>query len=236
MARCRLVSGRRIGLARGRKVNGPSDGWCVPGIGQKGHARNDADIESPGGFSPPGRLKLRANQNLRRIKIMPGMVGFLRDLAHRCTSLARRCSDIGVSRELEGIGAEFMERRSSWITPVRISGGIKCGELRAAPFTSLFRNRSVRTTATILWSAIVAANPSPRAMALRWMTVQSQDCHAGHYITSVIYCSFEAFAAGSKWVDRENSARQLLCKRQLIVSGNTATRQRRCATSRYRWV
>jgi hypothetical protein len=41
---------------------------------------------------------------------MPGMVGFLRDLAHRCTSLAGRCSDVGVSREHEGIGAELMER------------------------------------------------------------------------------------------------------------------------------
>lgn len=38
------------------------------------------------------------------------MVGYLRDLAHRCTRLARHCSDLGVSRELEGIGAELMEK------------------------------------------------------------------------------------------------------------------------------
>jgi len=38
------------------------------------------------------------------------MIGYLRDVAHRCTRLARRCSDLGVSQELEGIGAELMEK------------------------------------------------------------------------------------------------------------------------------
>ena len=38
------------------------------------------------------------------------MIEYLRDLAHRCTRLARRCSDRGVSHELEGIGAELMEK------------------------------------------------------------------------------------------------------------------------------
>jgi len=41
---------------------------------------------------------------------MPGLIGYLRDLAHRCTSLSRRCSDVGVSHELEDIGAELMEK------------------------------------------------------------------------------------------------------------------------------
>jgi hypothetical protein len=38
------------------------------------------------------------------------VIGYLRDLAHRCSSLARRCSDRSVSHELEGIGAELMEK------------------------------------------------------------------------------------------------------------------------------
>jgi hypothetical protein len=38
------------------------------------------------------------------------MVGYLRDLAHRCTRLARRCSDYAVSQEIEGIGAELMQK------------------------------------------------------------------------------------------------------------------------------
>jgi hypothetical protein len=38
------------------------------------------------------------------------MIDYLRNLAHRCTRLARRCSDLGVSQELEGIGAELMEK------------------------------------------------------------------------------------------------------------------------------
>jgi hypothetical protein len=42
------------------------------------------------------------------------MVGYLRDLAHRCTRLARRCSDYAVSQELEGIGAELMQKRATW--------------------------------------------------------------------------------------------------------------------------
>jgi hypothetical protein len=44
------------------------------------------------------------------IGLMPGIVEYFRDLAHRCTRLARRCSDIGIAHELEGIGAELMER------------------------------------------------------------------------------------------------------------------------------
>jgi hypothetical protein len=39
-----------------------------------------------------------------------GMIEYLRNLAHRCTILARRCSDLSVSQELEGIGAELMEK------------------------------------------------------------------------------------------------------------------------------
>ena len=38
------------------------------------------------------------------------MIAYLRDLAYRCTRLARGCSDMSVSRELEGIGAELMEK------------------------------------------------------------------------------------------------------------------------------
>ncbi len=38
------------------------------------------------------------------------MAGYLRDLAHRCTSLARRCSDLAVAQELEGLGVELMEK------------------------------------------------------------------------------------------------------------------------------
>jgi hypothetical protein len=38
------------------------------------------------------------------------VIGYLRDLAHRCSRLARRCSDPSVSHELEGIGAELMEK------------------------------------------------------------------------------------------------------------------------------
>jgi hypothetical protein len=36
-------------------------------------------------------------------------IGYLRDLAHRCTRLAHRCPDLGVSQELEGIGTVLME-------------------------------------------------------------------------------------------------------------------------------
>jgi len=38
------------------------------------------------------------------------MAGYLRDLAHRCTRLARHCSDLAVAQELEGLGAELMEK------------------------------------------------------------------------------------------------------------------------------
>jgi hypothetical protein len=38
------------------------------------------------------------------------MAGYLRDLAHRCTRLAKRCSDLGVAQELDGLGAELMEK------------------------------------------------------------------------------------------------------------------------------
>jgi hypothetical protein len=38
------------------------------------------------------------------------MIGYLRDVAHRCTRLARLCSDVAVSHELEGIGTELMEK------------------------------------------------------------------------------------------------------------------------------
>lgn len=38
------------------------------------------------------------------------MAGYLRDLAHRCTRLARRFSDLAVAQELEGLGAELMEK------------------------------------------------------------------------------------------------------------------------------
>jgi hypothetical protein len=38
------------------------------------------------------------------------MAGYLRDLAHRCTRLATRCSDLAVAQELEGLGAELMEK------------------------------------------------------------------------------------------------------------------------------
>ena len=38
------------------------------------------------------------------------MAGYLRDLAQRCTRLATRCSDLAVAQELEGLGAELMEK------------------------------------------------------------------------------------------------------------------------------
>jgi len=38
------------------------------------------------------------------------MVGYLRDLALRCTRLAQRCTDVAVARELEGLGTELMEK------------------------------------------------------------------------------------------------------------------------------
>jgi len=38
------------------------------------------------------------------------MAGYLQDLAHRCMRLARRCSDLAVAQELEGLGAELMEK------------------------------------------------------------------------------------------------------------------------------
>jgi len=38
------------------------------------------------------------------------MIEYLREIAHRCTGLARRCSDRAISHELEGIGAELMEK------------------------------------------------------------------------------------------------------------------------------
>jgi hypothetical protein len=41
---------------------------------------------------------------------MREMIGYLRDVAHRCTRLARLCSDVAVSHELEGIGTELMEK------------------------------------------------------------------------------------------------------------------------------
>jgi hypothetical protein len=39
-----------------------------------------------------------------------GLIGYLRHVAHRCTRLASRCSDLSVSQELEGISAELMEK------------------------------------------------------------------------------------------------------------------------------
>jgi len=38
------------------------------------------------------------------------MVGYLRDLALRCTRLAQHCTDLAVAQELEGMGAELMEK------------------------------------------------------------------------------------------------------------------------------
>lgn len=40
------------------------------------------------------------------------MIGYLRELALRCTQLARDCPDLETSYELEGIGAELMEKAS----------------------------------------------------------------------------------------------------------------------------
>jgi hypothetical protein len=38
------------------------------------------------------------------------MIGYLRDIAHRCTHLARRCADRSISHELEGMSVELMEK------------------------------------------------------------------------------------------------------------------------------
>jgi len=57
------------------------------------------------------RAFLIKNRKIRcNIRIVPEMAGYLRDLAHRCTRLARRCSDLAVAQELEGLGAELMEK------------------------------------------------------------------------------------------------------------------------------
>lgn len=37
-------------------------------------------------------------------------IEYFRNLAHRGTNLARRCADLNVYRELEGIGVELMEK------------------------------------------------------------------------------------------------------------------------------
>jgi hypothetical protein len=57
------------------------------------------------------RTFLIKNRKIRcNIRIVREMAGYLRDLAHRCTRLAGRCSDLAVAQELEGIGAELMEK------------------------------------------------------------------------------------------------------------------------------
>jgi len=49
-------------------------------------------------------------------------IEYFRNLAHRGTNLARRCADLNVSRELEGIGVELMEKardleQSKYLSP-----------------------------------------------------------------------------------------------------------------------
>jgi hypothetical protein len=38
------------------------------------------------------------------------MIEYLRQIAHRCTALARGCSDRAVGHELEGLSVELMEK------------------------------------------------------------------------------------------------------------------------------
>lgn len=38
------------------------------------------------------------------------MIGYIREIAHRCTNLARRCTDRSISHELEGMSVELMEK------------------------------------------------------------------------------------------------------------------------------
>jgi len=38
------------------------------------------------------------------------MIEYLRQIAHRCTALARDCSDRAVGHELEGLSVELMEK------------------------------------------------------------------------------------------------------------------------------
>ena len=38
------------------------------------------------------------------------MIDYLRQIAHRCTALARGCSDRAISHELESLSVELMEK------------------------------------------------------------------------------------------------------------------------------
>jgi hypothetical protein len=38
------------------------------------------------------------------------LVEYMRDVAHRCTRLARNCPDLGTSQELQALGVELMEK------------------------------------------------------------------------------------------------------------------------------